>query len=424
MKHVTGGNCWDGITSPQDEDVCTLHEEPRGECDECPRCAACDAAFLKAPKEPTVRMKTILPTMSKTDDFLACQWPYGRKVALEEGSSEAARYGSAFHEAIAARFLKTSGTAGSLKKIATKWGVDVTELAPHIAEAYPVLRAWLSGENPWKIDFCRGQFTSHYELSLAWDVVAQKARGCAPPDPATHTYPDRGPTEITGTADLICQPRTPRGPLLVLDHKTGYDVPEPEDSGQLLSLALAAAAMGGGGGPIILAFFHAPRRGAGSTIYATEVTRSRLSTHAAGLRRAWELVGTGALRPGPQCSYCPVFSECPVNTKALIELRGKRVELTEETVGKIHQGLQQYDQLAADLRARIRAWVKVNGVAVRPDGKELTLLKKPWTNLSQASIKRALGAEQGAKMLEKLEKLGCIEHTEREELHAVAPKGR
>jgi hypothetical protein len=49
IKHVAGGNCWEGITAPQDEDACMEHEEPRGECAVCPRCPACDADFQREP---------------------------------------------------------------------------------------------------------------------------------------------------------------------------------------------------------------------------------------------------------------------------------------------------------------------------------------------------------------------------------------
>ena len=39
--HVAGGNCWHRKRASND--VCKLHDEPRGECSGCPRCPKCDA---------------------------------------------------------------------------------------------------------------------------------------------------------------------------------------------------------------------------------------------------------------------------------------------------------------------------------------------------------------------------------------------
>lgn len=41
--HRHNGNCWEGF-GPE-EDVCTDHEEPRGECSVCEPCAACALAL-------------------------------------------------------------------------------------------------------------------------------------------------------------------------------------------------------------------------------------------------------------------------------------------------------------------------------------------------------------------------------------------
>jgi len=40
--HTHSGNCWHSPEYDERLDVCLLHEQPRGECDECPRCEACD----------------------------------------------------------------------------------------------------------------------------------------------------------------------------------------------------------------------------------------------------------------------------------------------------------------------------------------------------------------------------------------------
>ena len=48
MKHNFKGNCWDkSVAYDKDgilNDVCGEHDEPRGDCSECPDCAECEAA--------------------------------------------------------------------------------------------------------------------------------------------------------------------------------------------------------------------------------------------------------------------------------------------------------------------------------------------------------------------------------------------
>lgn len=47
VLHNLKGNCWDNKAVYADEnsemnDVCDKHDEPRGDCSECPRCHLCD----------------------------------------------------------------------------------------------------------------------------------------------------------------------------------------------------------------------------------------------------------------------------------------------------------------------------------------------------------------------------------------------
>jgi hypothetical protein len=44
-SHTFSGNCWADIQSPQEENRCTTHKQPRGDCSTCPRCPACDEMF-------------------------------------------------------------------------------------------------------------------------------------------------------------------------------------------------------------------------------------------------------------------------------------------------------------------------------------------------------------------------------------------
>lgn len=47
--HALGGNCWFGQTNPSSPsfDVCSKHDEPRGECNKCAPCPACKEMELE-----------------------------------------------------------------------------------------------------------------------------------------------------------------------------------------------------------------------------------------------------------------------------------------------------------------------------------------------------------------------------------------
>ena len=81
--------------------------------------------------------------------------------------------------------------------------------------------------------------------------------------------------------------------------------------------------------------------------------------------------------------------------------------------------LNHYDsKIASLLRDEMRRWVEANGVA--SDGREMIdLVPRAFSNLSQSSIKRALGEARGAEELARLDALGCIERGERLELRQV-----
>ena len=204
----------------------------------------------------------------------------------------------------------------------------------------------------------------------------------------------------------------------MLDYKSGFDIGAVYESGQLLSLALAACRLYGVEKAFI-GYLHAPGH-MEPTVYADSVDAKSLQLHADALLAAYRSIGDGRLRPDSYCKWCQAFSVCPSNAGALVELRGKRALATAEDVGAAHQRLQEmrkrFAALEAQVDAEIRSWITQNGDAVRPDGKDVGFVPRPFTNLSQASIKRALGELKGAKEIERLRKLGCIESGERKEL--------
>ena len=90
-------------------------------------------------------------------------------------------------------------------------------------------------------------------------------------------------------------------------------------------------------------------------------------------------------------------------------------------IGKYHLLFHQLEALSKVGKKEIRTWVEEHPseVAVRPDGKELTLVRKKYERLSKTSVLEALGKIKGEKELSRLRKLGALTEEEREELWAV-----
>src|ERR1700747_1671687 len=308
------------------------------------------AAELAKP-EPKPRTRILQPTMSKTDLLLACQWPWGKEVPIGPSSPEA-DFGSAFHEVIAwclkhpepKRLLEAIKTRKeftlAIVRAAQKWKIDPGHLRERVTTAFPVLWQWLREENPYGIDFTKGEMVVEQACAVAVHRYQTKtaafktAAFSAPPlGPADvdHVYQDVGDNELPGTSDLIINAGDT---CLILDHKTG-ELPPVDGNGQLASLALVTV-FGSPTRRIITAIFHAPREGGPATVYSSEVTRDYLSEHVDRLAYAFDRIGDGSLRPGPHCRYCPALMICPTQTHALVALRRSRQSLTHETVGAAH----------------------------------------------------------------------------------------
>lgn len=375
-------------------------------------------ASLAPVEAPIEERRELLPTASKTDLLFACTWPWGRRVRREP-PGDRTRFGSAFHEVM--ELLLAGPPAGKTRwaDVAKKWEVDADELLVRVDAAYPIVEAWLQGDNLWGVTFPPESLRT--EVSVAYNVMTGDARYCDNPDEEAHEYLDRLPGEIPGTVDLYAIVGTT---LLVLDHKSGWNVAAdwqprtPAENGQLRTLALALLWLHPDVEQIIVAFFHAPASGS-AIVMGDELTRADLKAHSKALRQAMGNIGNGWLRDGPWCEYCPAWDLCPTNRNALVELKRGIGPLTREKVGAIHQATATYDQLRDRLRSEIRAWVSTHGEGVRPDGQEVAIIEKEVRNLSQASILRAMGPLKGAKEIDRLEKLGCVEVTTRHELRAV-----
>lgn len=361
------------------------------------------------------------PSMSKAAELIACQWWAAPDLTatLPEVVGEPAEYGTAFHEVLA-RSLLHRKLQKPLSAMQGKW----PELAEHTADSFKEIMRWLGGENPWQHNF-QGLYAM--EVSVAFDVHAGTARTIDNPTAQGHVYEDCSENELPGTADLIVWPR--RGtndPLLVLDHKTGVTCDPPDQSAQLKALALAAAKMmpSSWKGPIIGAINHSPREGA-PTVYATEFYAEALREFHHALEEAWNRIGDGTLRPGPQCKYCPALAVCPTQSTLLVALGKNQLALSEtpEDVGRVHDALEIYAELAEQLKAWMKETVQKIGPGIKKNGRLLVLNERSRETISKAAITRALGTVKGNALIEKGRKEGWVTTTTYTELRAESDRG-
>lgn len=367
------------------------------------------------------RRIVVKPTMSKSERFIGCPWPWGREVVAETDVGEPARFGSAVHELIERRLL---GKPWPIRSVEARWSLPSASranLQKRATEACDVLKAWLSGENPWRTKFRR----LHVERSFALDLRSRmrQARFLKRGANEDHEY-ECEPWEFPGTADVIA---LDSGRLAVIDHKTGHIVGSPTENDQLLSLALTATYLWPESewkNGIIVGILHAPGDCA-PTLYADTIPEVDLLRHYEKLRVAHVNEGSGLLRPGPYCKWCQVFSECPTNAPALGEITKTRLDelTTPEAVGSAYERLKdfqrRFESLAGVVDAEIRSFVSKNGFALTPSGKTLEFHEESRDNLSKASIVRALGDVKGGREIERLRKLGAIEKTTRKVLKAT-----
>lgn len=396
--------------------------------------AAAAEAFGEKPDEsltPDVSThRLVRPSASKTDLYLTCAWPWGKKAPPESVGVEA-RFGSAFHEVLASRVAGAHG-GFIVKDAAKRYGVKPNEVAARVDEAYPVLLAWLKGGNAWGVDFTRDMAVEK-SFALALNSEVPEARAITNPTLEGHVYEEAQPHELPGTLDLYARATRKRVDkaigatthtrfLLVLDHKSGYERQDVSRSGQLKTNSLMV--LDGGDDIIINAFLHAPANMA-PVVFADEVEREELQAHHEKLVYAFSRRDSRSLTPSLLCARCPAFPICPTNTTGLMDLRGgvgKLALTTPEAVGRAHQTLHDYksrfEALYKVIDAELHDAVDKLGFGVRPDGRVVEYYERPNTHLSLASIDRALPPDEARKLKALLEKKGVIEHGTRRELRA------
>lgn len=382
------------------------------------------------------------PTASRSEVLVNCSWWVDRELPKEE-IWEAAKYGIAFHEAMAAML---SGGTADIPAVAGKYDLSdhiADELTGNVHESFRTLQKWLSGVNPYKIDFSSWTKLVEQPIALYPNSISRKIPG---PD-EDHVYPDLELEEIAGTADLIVLPDKKGEPILVLDHKTGAseDYSRPWALPQLKTLGIAAARLTRPQtDKIIVAVLHAPRRGL-PKVYAEDTTLWHLGAHERQLARSLDLVNTGYLRPGRWCDKCPGRSVCPAYggqlteagasvlrglvaagnpTAAIISANDGQSNLPRERkLGLLLEVVQQAEKMATQARLQIKAEMKRDGIFPETSGGYVTLRTHERESVSKSSIMDAYGKLEGERVLAKLREDGAVKKTTVEQMTVEKERG-
>ncbi len=383
---------------------------------------------------------SLQPSASRTDLLLACPRPFDSELEADpDVPGVGARYGSAFHKILAA-CLRTGnrGSQKALLETSDRYSKEVdraarefdmrraaSELAGHVKSSAKVLRNWLTREKLEVVDV-EEAYAVEPRSGGSW-----RARAIPPHDDEHHYTVNPG--EIPGTVDLTARSRN-RKRGVVVDHKTGWEdegFARPSTIPQMRTLGLATPT------PTLhteVGIFHADRQGL-PAIYVEPYEIDEQRAHADELHRALSLIGSGFLRPGPQCRYCPLRGTCPAqkaeiiseSTNAVVSsavalavepLQGLLAPDTgksiEEKAGALYDLLKKLRQLDEAGREEIKRLVKAGAVIETREGGSLVLKKQIYEVLSKKSVLEALGAVEGQRLLSRLRKKGAIREATRE----------
>lgn len=384
----------------------------------------------------------VQPSASRSELLLGCPRPFDPETEADEDvSGEAARYGSAFHQVIAACLRpskarkpleRTARFAKEIDRAAVAFEVKRAreELAGHVKGSVKVFRNWLERE---------GLHVEEVETSCA---VKPRANGTwtvreIEPFDDEHRY-DVDLDEIPGTVDVVAtNPNRKRA--VVIDHKTGSGEIEqyarPLTLPQMRTLGLFECAAK----ELELGIFHADRRGL-PAIYAEPYESPQQKAHSKALYGALQLIGSGFLRTGPQCEYCKARDTCPAkaaellgeSTTVLVEsattlaaepidpkglLAPREDGLTvEDRAGALYDLLRRFKRLEKAASAEIKQMVKDGAIIETRDGKVLAIQRYFAESLSKKSVLAAFGKTKGEKELRRLRAAGAIYESPREKL--------
>lgn len=382
------------------------------------------------------------PSASRTGLLLACPRPFHPDTPTEyDPPGEPSRYGSAFHQVIAT-CLRAGATGKDLAPGAYAKAIDAAaalydvkrsadELAGHVRSSYKFLRSWLTRE---------GLNVVHVEKAYAiepFDSGAAMHREIKPHD-ENHRYDVRH-GEIPGTVDLIVE-SAGREREVVIDHKTGYvdtDFALPTKIPQMRTLGQLGNEVG---------IFHADRHGLPS-IYVEPFEPEEANEHVRALSQALALVGSGFMRPGPECNGCPVREGCPAHTADILAQGTAALVHAANTVmvepvdpqaplvapangstvasraGALYELLKRFRALEGAASDEIKRLVRA-GHIIETRGGTLTLQEQSFETLSKKSVLEALGKVAGEKALSQLRKKGAMRETTRQVIQIEKDRGR
>lgn len=361
------------------------------------------------------------PSASRTALLLECSYPFGDVEIEPHPSREPARYGSAWHQIMAAclrRPLSASAYAKAVDAAAKRYDVAscAEELAGHVKSSLKVLQNWLVRE---KLEVV--------EVETAYAIDPNgKSRPIEPHDDE-HRYDCRS-FEVPSTVDLIARHARRQ---VILDHKTGHDegFAKPAAVPQMRTLGLIDKTTE-------VAIFHADRQGL-PIVYSSEVEGAR--DHRAALSRALSRVGDGSMRPGPWCGRCPASDVCPARsaeilgdaTAALVRasivladepidpklapVPANAVNSVEDRAAALHELFKKLRPIMKAGHNEIVALVKAGRVVETREG-ALVLQTQTYETLSKKSVLEALGKAAGEREIERLRKKGAVRETTREML--------
>lgn len=236
---------------------------------------------------------------------------------------------------------------------------DATERAQ--AQATRVLR-WVHDHAPRPI---------MSEVAMVYDAAAGTVREIT--GRGHRDYGPIAPSELPGSADLIWLDAA-QGAAVVLDIKTGADVPPASESGQLAALGLMAAAL-----------YGVTRAQVGHLIVDDDGVREDWHTmlaedlSRAGTYLADHLADVDAEPvpvPGPHCRamWCPARTICPATTAAMVALPTAALD-TPEDVARVWAQLGPIEDALAAVKSKVKAFLEERGAVTMADGGTLRIVE-------------------------------------------------
>jgi len=350
---------------------------------------------------------------SKTDLLLRCQWWGNPAVRLPPEAQDirkvpdAPRFGRAFHKAMELFLLRKRPP---LVKIAKEFAVDRERLDDYFRRGSEAVEKLLKKRSWWDEE-------RWVETKLAYDPFADTGRVLQ--SKGERDYSGKRITELPGTVDLgILDSKRD----VLFDWKTGQKAYDIDVNEQMLSLSCASHKIRGRLPPIRVIVridddFMEPYEAA-TTIEEIEAHRDKLKIAMRSM-----LSKNPAMVPGTYCNWCNALEVCPAQAGAynapLLLRDFVDGALDRDQMGMVYGRLLAAENLVKKVRERITQYVKDNGPLELDNGKYAKIVPGKMSNLSQASIKRALGLVQGNDVIQQLREAGCIEEIEFEALKMV-----